>query len=407
MQLFAQLLLGLSSGLPLLAIGSTLKAWLTESGLELSTIGFFSLVGLPYTLKFLWAPLFDRYSLPFLGRRRGWIAVLQIILSLLFCTLYFIDPKLHLEQLALIALLIAFFSASQDIVIDALRRDSLSDAQLGFGTALFTNGYRLGMLISGALALLLAESLPWTLVYPIISCAFLLGILGIAIIKEPKIDHLQPSTLKEAVVGPFVDFFSRQNALIILLFILLYKFGDSLASEMITPFLLKTGYSKSAIGSIAKTFGLFATLAGALLGGAAMFRLGIERSLWIFGIFQAVSTISFAFLDLVPPSNAALAAVVAFENLCSGMGGTAYGAYMASLCSKRFSASQFALLTSLMGVPRVVFGSSSGILAEHLGWQGYFIFCAALALPGMILLIKIAPWHSCAKTKAASTLEPS
>ena len=392
MQLFAQLLLGFSSGLPLLAIGSTLKAWLTEAGLDLSTIGFFSLVGMPYTLKFLWAPVFDRFSLPFLGRRRGWILLLQLILSILFCSFFIFDPKTQLQAIAAIAVLIAFISASQDIVVDALRRDSLSDEQMGFGTALFTNGYRLGMLVSGALALYLAESIPWNMVYPIISCSFIIGILGVVIIKEPIQEHLSPSTLKEAVTGPFKDFFTRKNAIFILLFILLYKFGDSLASEMSTPFLLKSGYTKSAIAAIAKTIGLAATLIGALLGGTAMLRLGVVRSLWIFGLLQAVSILTFAFLASIPPSDTALAIVVAFENMCFGMGTTAYSAYMATVCSKRFSASQFALLTSIMGIPRVIFGSSSGVLAEYFGWKGYFIFCATMAIPGMLMLLIIAPW---------------
>lgn len=394
MQLFAQLLLGFSSGLPLLAIGSTLKAWLTESGLNLSTIGFFSLVGLPYTLKFLWAAFFDRYSLPFLGRRRGWIIVLQLALALLFSSFFFFDPKDHLQELAFISVLIAFLSASQDIVVDALRRDSLSDEQMGLGSALFINGYRLGMLVSGALALYLAETIPWNLVYPIISTAFVLGSMGVWIIREPENENLAPLSLKEALLGPFQDFFSRIDAVYILMFVLLYKFGDSMASEMTTPFLLKTGYSKADIATIVKSFGLAATLLGALIGGAAMFRLGIAKSLWLFGILQALSIVTFAFLASMSPSNSALAAVIAFENLSFGMGTAAYSAYMATICNKRFSAAQFALLTSIMGIPRVIFGSSSGILAEHFGWQGYFLFCAALALPGMILLMKIAPFSS-------------
>lgn len=395
MHLFAQLLLGFSSGLPLLAIGSTLKAWLTDAGIDLKTIAFFSTVAMPYTLKFLWAPLFDRYTLPFLGRRRGWLLLLQALLCLLFGQFFFLNPAQDLTQVAILAFLIALVSASQDIVVDALRRDSLKDEELGFGSALFVNGYRLGMLISGAGALFLSEVVPWNYVYPIVSAAFAIGAFGVFIMKEPQVQGGAPTTLVDAVILPFKDFFSHQNAALILAFIFFYKFGDALASELTVPF-LKVGYSNGEIAAIAKTFGLGATLGGALIGGAAMFRLGIARSLWIFGLLQAVSTIAFAFQAHHAPSRPFLIAVIAFENLASGMGTAAYSAFMASLCNKRFSAAQFALLTSIMGVPRVVFGAATGVLAECLGWDGFFIFCAAAAFPGMLLLQKVAPWGNAA-----------
>ena len=393
MRFLAQLLLGISSGLPLLAIGSTLKAWLTESGLSIESIGLFSAVGLPYTLKFLWAPFFDRYSLPFLGRRKGWLIVLQLILASLFIVLSFIDPKSSILLFSGCAFLIAFFSASQDIIVDATRRDVLKDNELGLGNGFFVNGYRLGMLLSGALALNLAEAFSWQQVYWFISSSFLIGLAGTFLTTENSSSASSPvSSLRQAILEPFRLFFTKPRALLLLAFILFYKFGDSLASEMTTPFLLQIGYSKANIGTIAKTFGLIATMLGALFGGWVLLKIGYSKSLWIFGLLQAVSTIGFAILGTLPANINSLAMIIGFENLTSGMGTTAYAAFMAYHCDKRFSATQYALLSSIMGIPRVIFGSSTGFLAAELGWSGFFIFCTAMALPGMLLLPKVAPW---------------
>lgn len=395
MRFLAQLLLGISSGLPLLAIGSTLKAWLTESGLNLTSIGLFSAIGLPYTLKFIWAPVFDRYTLPFLGRRRGWLLLIQILLACSFAMLSFLNPQNSLTIFASCCLIIAFLSASQDIIVDATRRDVLEDKELGLGNGFFVNGYRLGMLISGALALNLAEHISWQAVYITIGLSFSLGLIGTLITREPDFNnsaHVQ--SLKSAVVEPFKDFFSRQHALWLLAFILFYKFGDSLASEMTTPFLLQAGYSKASIGNIAKTFGLIATMSGALFGGWVLLKIGFSKALWIFGLLQAVSTLGFAILARLPTDLSYLTAIVAFENLSSGMGTTAYAAFMARLCDRRFSATQYAILSSVMGVPRVIFGSATGYLATQFGWPGFFIFCTAVAIPGMLLLLKVAKWNN-------------
>jgi PAT family beta-lactamase induction signal transducer AmpG len=395
MRFLAQFLLGISSGLPLLAIGSTLKAWLTESGLSLSTIGFFSIIGLPYTLKFLWAPLFDRYSLPILGRRKGWLIIFQLILAALFGFFSVLDPANDLALLSALSLVIAFFSASQDIIVDAIRRDVLEDKELGLGNGFFVNGYRVGMLLSGALALNLAEHMEWSSVYLIIATSFILGVAGTFLVKESQLGlQNTPTSIKQAILEPFHHFFSKKMAVSLLAFILLYKLGDSMASEMTTPFLLKIGYSKAQIGTIAKTFGLGATMFGALLGGWALYRLGFSKALWIFGLLQATSTLGFAYLSSIPAELTSLTTVIAFENLSSGMGTTAYAAFMASLCDRRFSAAQYALLSSIMGVPRVIFGSSTGYLADILGWGGFFVLCTALAIPAMLLLLRICPWNN-------------
>src|SRR5205809_758070 len=385
-------LMGFSSGIPLLLIGSTLRAWMTEERVDLTVIGIFSLVGLPYTLKFLWAPLMDRYVPPFLGRRRGWLLITQIALMAAISVLGFSSPAQTPWRVAVLAFLVAFFSASQDIVVDAYRREVLKDEELGLGASLGINGYRIALLTSGALALFLADHFPWRVVYLLMAGLILVGIVTTLLALEPRRIMTPPESLKEAVVEPFLDYFKRKDALGILAFILLYKIGDQMASDMATPFYLKIGFTKTEIAAIAKTFGLGATISGALLGGILMLRLEINRSLWIFGFLQMVSTFCFSLLAQAGPSKPMLAGVIAFENLSGGMGTTAYAAFMASLCNVRFTATQYALLSSLIGIPRVFASAPTGYLAKHLGWSQFFIVCGLAALPGLLLLSRFAPW---------------
>jgi PAT family beta-lactamase induction signal transducer AmpG len=386
-------LMGFSSGLPLLLTGSVLQAWMTETGVDLGTIGLFALVGLPYTLKFLWAPLLDRFTLfAFLGRRRGWLLTIQLVLTLAIASLSLTNPGQNAMAVALAALLVTFFSASQDIVIDAYRRESLADDEQGLGASLYVNGYRIGMLLASGGGLILADFIAFSKVYLVMAGMMLIGLVTTLFATEPEIAAGTPKTLYEAVVQPFVEYFSRQDALLILLFILLYKIGDTMASHMTTPFYLDIGFSKTEIGTVVKLFGFWATIIGGLLGGVLILRLGIYRSLWVFGILQGVSTAGFAVLAQIGHSSPALAAVIAFENLSGGLGTAAYIAFMASLTNKKFTATQYALLTSLMGIPRVIVAAPTGYLAEFMGWESFFIFCAVIAVPGLWLLTRFKGW---------------
>ncbi len=386
-RMLVMLLTGYAAGFPLLLIGSTLQAWMKNEGVDLTNIGLVSLLGLPYVLKFLWAPLLDRYSLPFLGRRKGWMALFQLMIVAGIYGLSTINPGQDLSMLTFWALLISFASASQDIVIDAYRREILPDEELGLGSSLYVNGYRLAMLGSGAFALYLADQIPWTEVYKWLSLMMLPTIFFTIIAPREGNDSVAPRDLKTAVIGPLVDFFTRPGALLILSFILLYKVGDSMASNMTTPFILDIGYSKTDIATVAKTFGMIATMAGGLIGGAIMLRMNMKGALVFFGILQAVSTLGFSALPSLPIGISSLALVIAFENLASGMGTAAYSAYMASLTNKQFTATQYALLTALMGVPRVILSSPTGYMSKVMGWEMFFVFCTVIALPGLLMLM--------------------
>ena len=391
-RMLVALVMGFSCGLPLLLTLSVLQAWMKEAGVDLTTIGLMSLVGLPYTLKFFWSPFFDRYTLPLMGRRRGWLLVSQLSLMAALVWLGFSNPVAHPELLAVSAMAVAFFSASQDIVVDAYRREDLPDHELGLGSSLYINGYRVGMLLASGGGLILADHLPFSRVYLIMALCLLPGVITTILTPEPRVASF-PVTLAAAVVDPLVEYFNRENALWILAFILMYKIGDTMAAAMTTPFYLDIGFSKTQIGAVVKLFGFWATVVGTILGGIAMIRLGILRSLWIFGILQAVSTAGFALLAAIGPNLTALSAVIAFENLSGGMGTAAYAAYMASITDKRFTATQYALLTSLMGIPRVLASAPTGYMATIMGWQGFFIFCTLIALPGLFLIIRISDQH--------------
>jgi PAT family beta-lactamase induction signal transducer AmpG len=395
--------MGFACGLPLLLTMSVLQAWMKDEGVDLTVIGMMALVGLPYTLKFLWAPFLDRFTLPFLGRRRGWMLLAQIALTISIASLGQSDPVQNPWLLAFAAFLVTFFSSSQDIVVDAYRREDLSDEELGLGSSLYINGYRVGMLLASGGGLIMADHMDFSMVYLILAVCMLPGLVTTLLTPEPETPAGTPRTMREAVVDPLVEYFSRKDALWILAFILLYKVGDTMASAMTTPFYLDVGFSKSEIGTVVKLFGFWATIAGGLAGGIMMLRLGIKRSLWIFGFLQAASTAGFAVLANVGYSVPLLSLVIAFENLSSGMGTAAYAAFMASITNKKFTATQYALLTSLMGVPRVLASAPTGFLAKNIGWETFFISCTLVAIPGMLLLLKFAPWNSKTGVEAEAT----
>jgi PAT family beta-lactamase induction signal transducer AmpG len=386
-RMLVAVLMGFASGLPLLLTGSVLQAWLKDGGIDLKAIGLFALVGLPYTLKFLWSPLFDRYAPPLLGRRRGWLGVMQVGLAGALVALSFANPgPEHILWISCAALLVAFFSASQDIVIDAYRRETLDEDELGLGSALYVNGYRVGMLLAGGGGLILADMLSFPVMYRLMAAFMLVAIVVTLLAPEPPLPEGRPRTLMDAVVLPFRDYFTREGAWLALAFILLYKLGDTMASAMTTPFYLDLGYSKTDIGAIVKLFGFWATIAGGTLGGIWIMRIGMNRALWVFGFGQMISTLGFAVLAGLPPTLAGLATVVALENFTAGLGTAAFVGFMAALTDKRFTATQYALLSSLMGVPRVLAAAPTGWMAASLGWTWFFVFCALIAIPGLMML---------------------
>lgn len=386
-------LMGFYSGLPLLLTGSVLQAWLKEDGVNIATIGAFALVGLPYGLKFMWAPFFDRFTLPLFGRRRGWLAIFQLLLTVAIAAFGFSAPPASLCYIAASAFLVTFFSASQDVIVDAYRREILSDDEQGLGAALFVNGYRLGTLLASAGGLMLADFLGFNQVYWLMAAIMSTGLIATTIIaKEPPLPDNAPTRLAEAVIQPFVQFFGRQDALWVLLFVLLYKLGDTVASQMTTLFYLDIGYSKTEIGAVVKLFGFWATVTGGFIGGFWILRTGIYPALWQFGLLQALSTAAFALLAQVGASLIGLSLVISFENLSAGMGTAAFTAFMASQTDTRFTATQYALLSSLMGIPRVLIAAPSGWLAEEVGWLKFFIACSLMAIPGLIVLLKFRGW---------------
>ena len=391
-RMLVALLMGFSCGLPLLLTGSVLQAWLKDGGVDLARIGLFALVGLPYTLKFLWAPLFDRYVLlPFLGRRRGWLVVTQLMLAAALAALGFATPTPgDLLPISVAALLVTFFSASQDIVVDAYRRESLDDAELGLGSALYVNGYRVGMLLAGGGGLILADLTSFPVVFQFMAALMALCAVVTVAAAEPPLPPDRPRSLLDAVYLPFRDYFMRDGALLALAFILFYKLGDTMASSITTPFYLDLGYSKTEIGAVVKLFGFWATIIGATLGGVWILRIGMNRALWWFGLGQMISTAGFVVLARLPHDPAALAAVVAVENFTGGLGTAAFVGFMGALTDRRFTATQYALLSSLMGVPRVLVSAPTGWLAQIMGWPAFFALCTVLALPGLLLLRRVA-----------------
>ena len=380
------LLMGFSSGMPLLLTLRTLQAWMTDAGVDLKTIGIFALAGMPYSLKFLWSPLFDRFEVLGLGRRRGWLLVTQLGLVLSIGVMAFIDPKEQTYLMALLAVLVSFCSASQDIVIDAYRRESLADEDLGMGSTFYIYGYRIAMWVSGALAIGLAAFVSWNQVYLIMAAMMSIGLITTLWAIEPKIEAPPPKTIKAAVIEPFREFLSRNGAYLILTFILLYKVGETMAGSMLTPFYFKMGYTKLEVATIAKSFSVIFTLTGSFIGGLVVQKRGITFGLWTFGIGQSIATLLIAALTTIEKNLYVLGAIICVEDLATSMASAAFVAFMASMTNKRFSATQYALLSSLMGVPRVILASPTGYLVEYLGWMGFFIFCALVTIPGIAMI---------------------
>ncbi|NLI81574.1 MAG: AmpG family muropeptide MFS transporter [Deltaproteobacteria bacterium] len=386
--------LGFSSGLPLPLTSSTLQAWMTTEKVDLRLIGIFGLVGLPYTVKVLWAPVLDRFALPLLGRRRGWIALLQILLGGVVLALGFSAPGRLPWLAASLALAVAFLSASQDIVIDAYRADVLKRDELGAGAATTVIGYRVALLTSGAMALVLSDHVPWRMVYAFMAGIMIVNVSFTLVSPEPRERVVPPANLRDAVWQPLVVYFQKRGAVEMLLFIMVYKLGDAVAGAMTTPFLLELGFSRTDVGMVNKGFGLFSTLLGTLAGGAFIAKVGINRSLWVFAFLQALSNLTFTILALAGRSYPTMVAAVGIENVCGGMGTAAFLAFMMSLCDKRFTATQYALLTSIMAVTRVLAGVPTGFMVSAMGWPAFYTATVLGAVPGILLLPRFAPWRA-------------
>jgi PAT family beta-lactamase induction signal transducer AmpG len=397
---------GFASGMPLYVLFQLLPAFLREQGVGLKEIGLFALVTFPYTWKFVWSPLMDSYAPPFLGRRRSWMLLTQIALLFSIGYIGFIDPQVSIGLVAYLALVVAFFSASQDIVLDAYRREILPDEELGWGNSVHVQAYRISGLVPGALGLILADFMPWQTVFMIIGAFMAVGIVLTLSVREPATQPPRPASLKAAITEPFKEFIQREGwraALMVLGFMFLYKLGDNMATALSTPFYIDLGFALSEIGIIAKTSALWASIVGGILGGLWMIRLGINRALWIFGVVQVVTILGFAVLAEAGADKLLLAIVISFEYLGVGLGTAAFTAFIARSTSVTFAATQFALFTALSALPRTFANATTGYIVEAVGWTNFYLFCALLALPGMFLLLKIAPWG--AKEPAAQTTE--
>ena len=388
------ILTGFSSGLPLYVLYQMIPAWLRSAEVDLTTIGLFSLIAFPYTWKFLWSPLMDRWAPP-LGRRRGWAMITQVGLICALASLALFDAHTDTIGIAVVAGVIALFSASQDVVLDAYRREILPDHELGLGNSMFVNAYRISGLVPGSLALILADQLPWSTVNLVVASFMGVGLITTALMPEPTTLAPRPPNLRAAIVKPFQEFFTRngtRSALLVLTFMLLYKLGDSMATALATPFYLDIGFSMTEVGTVAKAAALWSSIAGGVLGGLFMVRAGIQRSLWVFGVVQIVSILGFAVLSEVGPSWWVLFAVVSFEYLGVGLGTAALVAFIARSTNRAYTATQLALLTSLTGLPRTLANAATGYIVESIGYTWFFLLCTALSIPGMLLLPWVAPW---------------
>lgn len=404
-RMLACFLTGFASGLPLYLLVQFVPAWLRSHEVDLATIGLFSLMTFPYTWKFLWAPVMDWFVPPFLGRRRGWMLISQVALTLFMVLLAFQDPTQDLTVIVILVACVAFFSASQDIVIDAYRRELLPEDELGAGSAFYTHAYRIASFVPGSLGLIVAGFYPWSVAHLSIAAFMGLIILATLWIDESSKKGDEPVSFRAAVVDPFKDFFGRQtmnSALLILLFIFLYKFGDNMATALETPFFLDMGFSTVEIGSIAKVSKTIGAAVGALVGGIAMVKLGINRSLWIFGFFQIFSILGYAALSVVGYNYSMLAVATGAEYFGVGLGTVGLMAYMARATNTHFTATQFALFSSLAALPRIAASSTTGFIVEAVGYTWFFFICFICAFPGMLLLLKVAPWNG-AQTRAAES----
>ncbi|ENG4185856.1 muropeptide MFS transporter AmpG [Providencia rettgeri] len=383
------ILLGFVSGLPLALTAGTLQAWLTVENVDIRTIGFFSLVGQAYVLKFLWSPMMDRYTPPFLGRRRGWLLTTQILLIISIAAMGFMNPSEHLWYLAALAVTVAFCSASQDIVFDAYKTDLLSAEERGIGAATSVMGYRISMLVSGGLALWLADKfLTWKQLYLLMAGLMVIGVIATLLAKEPEEDTAPPTSLKKAIYEPLAEFFSRNNAWLILLLLVFYKLGDAFVMALNTNFLLNAlGFSLSEVGTVNKTVGMAATIIGALLGGYLMKNMSLFKALFLFGLLQGGSNIGYWFLAITPPHILTMGSIIFLENIFSGMGTAAFVALLMTLCNKSLSATQFALLSALSAVGRVYIGPIASIFVSNYGWPLFYLISIGVAVPGVLLLL--------------------
>ncbi len=387
---------GFTSGLPLYVLIQLVPAWLRTEGVGLAEIGFFALIQFPYTWKFLWAPLMDRFTLPFLGHRRGWMLLTQLALFASIAALGFVNPELSIWTVAYLSAAVAFFSASQDVVLDAYRRELLPDVELGLGNAIHVQTYRLSGLVPGALALILADHLPWHTVFIVVAAFMLVGIVLTLSVSEAIAEPTPPQTLRAAVVEPFREFLGRAgmgSALYVLAFLFFYKLGDNMATALQSPFFIDVGFTLTQIGTVAKFSSLTAAIIGGMVGGLIMVKLPINRALWLFGVVQIVSILGFAALSVIGPNLWMLGFAVAFEYLGVGLGTAALTAFIARSTHVAFAATQFALFTALAATPRTLASAVTGVIVEHMGWTNFFLLCTVLAVPGMLLLLKVAPWN--------------
>lgn len=403
--------LGLASGMPLVMTASTMSAWLNNSGVDKTAIGLFALLGLPYTLKFLWAPLVDHLSIPVitkkLGRRRSWIILTEIILIALIFGLGFTNPAQNISLTAIIALLITITSATHDIAVDAWRVEILKKDEQGAGAASIVFGYNIGMrLVGGALALYLSDLIGWPYVYAIMAVVMLVGIIAVIIAGEPKREkHEYPETMEKwiemAVLKPLTDFMKKNDWILILLFVAFYKFGDAFAGVMTTPFLQDIGFSNKELAEYLKIYGLAATIMGTFIGGVMVHKIGSIKSLWICGFLQMLSNLMFVAQAQAGHDPSLLIATISIENMSGGMGTAAFIAYISNLCSRDYTATQYALLSSLAAIGRTVLSSSSGKFVEIFGWREFFIISTIAAVPGLVLLYFIGSRirHSASRKK--------
>ena len=387
---------GFTSGLPLFLLIQLVPGWLRMEGIGLAEIGFFALIQFPFTWKFVWSPIIDRYTLPFLGHRRGWMLVTQVALLLSIGAMGFLKPNVSILSIAFLSVTVAFFSASQDIVLDAFRRELLPDNELGLGNSIHVQAYRFSGLVPGALGFILADYLPWHMVFVVVALFMLIGIIMTLMIDEAIEEPSPPKTLKDSVIDPFRDFLGRAGlgpALLVLAFLFLYKLGDNMATALQTPFFIDLGFTGTQIGTISKTASLIAVILGGILGGLIMVKLEINRALWIFGAVQIISIFGFVILSEVGSNPWMLGIVVFFEYLGVGLGSAALIAFMARTTNPAFAATQLALFTAIVAVPRVFANAVTGIIVEQIGWTDFFLLCIIFAIPGMLLLVKVAPWN--------------
>jgi PAT family beta-lactamase induction signal transducer AmpG len=388
----AALTLGFASGLPFALSQGTLQGWLAETGLNIKTIGWFTLVGLPYNLKFLWAPLLDRFVPPFLGRRRGWIVLLQALVALIIAALGLQAPGDAIYVVAVLSLMLAFLSASQDVVIDAYRTDSLRPEERGIGSTAVQIGWRVAFYVSGALAMVLSGVIGWRATYLTMAAIMAATTLLTWAAPEPEVRVQAPRTLQEAVVAPIREFFGRPGVAAVLLLVVLYKLGDAAALSLSTAFLIKgVGFTAAQVGAVAKTTSITATIIGTVLGGLAFARLGLYRSLFVFGVLQAATNLLYSLLAVKGHDLTFMVLAVGIDNLAGSMAATIFGAFVMALCDPRFSAFQFALLSALAALSRTFVGPVSAVLVAQVGWPLFFVICFLTGAPGLLLLWRMRP----------------